>query len=101
MIVAPFAIASGAADIALLMMSSSVTLPEGILCCCALASPEMRRTEQPKISVSFRMQSPPQLGHLDYSTPGLKAFSGIRASHSHPRRSRSHSDLGGMRAESS
>src|SRR5262249_41520304 len=25
------------------------------LCCCALASPEMRRTEQPKISVGFRM----------------------------------------------
>jgi hypothetical protein len=32
MIVAPFPIVSGAADIALLMISSSVIFPEGIYC---------------------------------------------------------------------
>src|SRR4029079_13208897 len=57
MILAPFAIASGAAEVALLIMSSSVILPEGILCCCAIAGPEMRRTEQTKTSVAFRICS--------------------------------------------
>src|SRR5438067_4150851 len=51
----PFAIASGAADMALLMISSSVIFPAGILCGWATANPEPRSTEHPNVSATCRM----------------------------------------------
>jgi hypothetical protein len=61
MIVAPFPIVSGAADIALLMISSSVIFPEGILCGWATANPETRTTEHPNVSATGRMKQSPQV----------------------------------------
>src|ERR1700730_10578224 len=68
MIVAPFPIASGAADMALLMSSSSVIFPEGILCCWATAKPETRTTEHPNVSATCRMKPSPQKRKRDHST---------------------------------
>src|ERR1700724_1142328 len=69
MIVAFFAIASGAADMALLMISSSVIFPEGILCCWATANPETRTTEHPNVSATCRMDHLLQLRKRDRMSP--------------------------------
>src|ERR1700730_6460271 len=69
MIVAFFPIASGAADMALLMISSSVIFPEGILCCWATANPETRTTEHPNVSAICRMDHLLQLRKRDVMSP--------------------------------
>src|SRR3984893_3407559 len=69
MIVASFPIACGAADMALLMISSSVIFPDGILCCWATANPETRTTEHANVSATCRMEPSPQLPKRDHSTP--------------------------------
>src|SRR5271157_4565316 len=60
-IVAPFPTASGAADTALFMISSSVIFPEGMLCCWAKANPETRKAEQPNVTATCRMGPSPHL----------------------------------------
>src|SRR5467141_4093454 len=69
MMVASFPIACGAADMALLMISSSVIFPEGILCCWATANPETKTIKHPNIGATCRMELPPQLRGRYHNIP--------------------------------
>ena len=78
MIVAPFPIASGAADVALLMRSSFRHLARGHTVLLRNSQPgnEKDRAAENQRSLSH-CSSPPQVGQWDYSTPALAGTYGL------------------------